>query len=73
LNKYKYFIWTDGEDSEENVLFAQTLEQAIEFFNKLYMDIHTERRSNVKRIDLTEYEGEIILSYETHMGVLNGN
>lgn len=72
MNKYTYYIWTDQDSSEENVLFAQSLDGAIEFFNNLYMSIHADRRSEVRRIDLHEYEGERILSYDTHLEVLNG-
>lgn len=73
VNKYKYFIWTNDDTSEENVLFSPSLEAAIEFFNNLYMQVHADRRSNVERIDLTEIDGEKILSYETHLGVINGS
>lgn len=73
MNKYTYYIWTDQDSSEENVLFAQSLDKAIEFFNDLYMSIHSEGRSEVKRIDLHEHEGDRILSYETHLEVLSGN
>jgi len=73
VNKYKYFLWTNDDQHEENVLFAPSLDVAIEFLNNLYLQIHDERRSNVERIELTEYEGETLLSYDTHMGVLNGN
>lgn len=73
MNKYKYFLWTNDDQHEENVLFAPSLDVAIEFLNNLYLQIHDERRSNVERIELTEYEGETLLSYDTHMGVLNGN
>jgi hypothetical protein len=74
LQQYKYYIWTEGDDSEENVLFAQTLDHAIEFFNKLYLDIHSERRQNVVRIELIDSDGEQLLNYNTHMGVIkSGN
>ena len=72
VNKYKYFIWTNDDTSEENVLFSKTLEGAIDFFNNLYMQVHADRRENVERIELTEYEGETILAYDTHQGVING-
>lgn len=71
MDKYKYFIWTNDDSSEENLLLAPTLDIAIEFFNDLYLQIHDERRSNVERIDLTDMEDNVLLSYDTHMGVLN--
>lgn len=72
VNKYKYFIWTNDDTSEENVLFSPSLDSAIEFFNELYMQVHADHRVNVERIELTEYEGESILAYDTHLGVTNG-
>jgi hypothetical protein len=72
MNNYKYFIWTTDDQHEENELLAPSLDIAIEFFNKLYLEIHDEKRSNVERIELTEYEGESLLTYHTHMGVLYG-
>ena len=71
MNKYKYFIWTNDDKHEENVLFSASLESAMEFFNNLYMEVHDLKRTNVERIELTEYEGETIMSYDTHMGVLH--
>lgn len=71
MSKYKYFIWTNDGTSEENTLFATTYDVAIEFFNDLYLQIHDQKRSNVERIDLTDMDDNVILSYETHMGVLN--
>jgi hypothetical protein len=70
IQEYKYFIWTNDDTSEENVLFAPSLDVAMSFMNNLYLEIHAERRSNVERIDLVDLEGETIVSYQTHMGVL---
>jgi len=71
LNQYKYFVWTNDDTSEENVLFAPTLDVAIEWFNNFYLEVHADGRSNVERIDLHDPDDEKILSYSTHTEVLN--
>jgi hypothetical protein len=70
VTKYKYFIWTNDDKHEENTLFAASLDIAFDFINNLYMEVHSQKRTNVERIELTTYEGESLLTYETHMGVI---
>ena len=71
MTEYKYYVLTNDDTSEENVLFAPSLDIAIEFFNELYLSVHDEKRVNVERLELVGPDGENILTYDTHMGVLN--
>ena len=71
--EYKYYILTDDDTSEENVLFAPSHDVAIEFFNNLFMSVHMEGRTNVQRIELRDDMGELVQDYDTHMEVLNVN
>ena len=69
--EYKYYVLTNDDTSEENILFAGSLDIAIEFFNDLFLKVHDDKRSNVERLELVGPDGENILTYETHMGVIN--
>ena len=71
--EYKYYILTDDDTSEENVLFAPSHDVAIEFFNNLFMSVHMEGRTNVRRIELRDDMGELVQDYDTHMEVFNVN
>lgn len=71
--EYKYYILTDDDTSEENVLLAPSHDVAVEFFNNLFMTVHMEGRINVQRIELRDDTGELVQDYETHMEVLNVN
>lgn len=71
VNRYKYYVWTNDDTSEENELFASTRDIAIEWFNNLFLGVHAENRFNVTRIELCEMDGERILAYDTHMEVFD--
>ena len=71
MNEYKYYILTNDDTSEENILFAGSLDIAIEFFNNLFLSIHAEGRNNVDRIELRGPDGDSILTYDTHMGAVH--
>lgn len=71
MTEYKYYVLTNDDTSEENILFAGSLDIAIEFFNDLFLRVHDEKRGNVERLELVGPDGENILTYETHMGVIN--
>lgn len=71
--EYKYYILTDDDTSEENVLFAPSHDGAVEFFNNLFMSVHMDGRTNVQRIELRNDTGELVQEYDTHMEVLNVN
>ena len=71
--EYKYYILTDDDTSEENVLFAPSHDVAVEFFNNLFMSVHMDGRTNVHLIELRNDMGELVQEYDTHMEVLNVN
>ena len=72
MNKYKYYILTNDDTSEENVLLSASLDIAMEFMSNLFMEVHLEGRTNVERIELREeLTGELIQAYDTHMEAIN--
>ena len=72
MNTYKYYILTNDDTSEENILLSASLDIAIEFFNDLYMEVHLDGRINVERVELREDDtGELIYAYDTHMEAIN--
>jgi len=71
--EYKYYILTDDETSEENVLLAPSHDVAVEFFNNLFRSVHMDGRTTVQRLELRDDRGEPVQEYDTHMEVLNVN
>ena len=52
---------------------APSHDVAMEFFNNLFMSVHMDGRTNVRRIELRDDMGELVQDYDTHMEVLNVN
>jgi hypothetical protein len=68
--KFEYFIYRQ-ESIDHSVLISGSRDEAIEFFNDLFMEIHYNNESDVVRIELREDNGDEMLSYDMHLEVVS--
>jgi hypothetical protein len=72
MQQYSYELYFESEARIEiNTLFAETLTIAMEFFDGLYLELHSDNTRHPTTLRLLDQEGEEELAlYATHFDAL---